>query len=105
MMMVGNIGPSLQNHVLDQVEQRQFVVADTMDLWITTTRPELLELLKRIDLLVLNDGEARQLTEDDNLVRAARKILALGPKYVAVKKCDPGSLLLSKDEFFSYGAD
>ena len=74
--MLGNIGPNLQNHVLDQVEQRQFVVTDTMDLWITTARPELLKLLKRIDLLVLNDGEARQLTEDDNLVRAARKILA-----------------------------
>jgi sugar/nucleoside kinase (ribokinase family) len=75
-----------------------------MDLWITTTRPELLELLKRIDLLVLNDSEARQLTEDDSLVRAARKILALGPKFVAVKKGEHGCLLLSKDEFFCCGA-
>src|SRR5260370_6146883 len=75
-----------------------------MALWITTTSPELLELLKRIDLLVLNDSEARQLTEDDSLVRAARKILALGPKYVAVKKGEHGCLLLSKDEFFSCGA-
>ena len=75
-----------------------------MDLWITTTRPELLKLLKRIDLLVLNDGEARQLTEDDNLVRAARKILDLGPKYVAVKKGEHGCLLLSRNEFFSCGA-
>ena len=103
-ILLGNIGPNLQNHVLDQVEHREFVVADTMDLWITTARPELLKLLKRIDLLVLNDGEARQLTEDDNLVRAARKILDLGPKYVAVKKGEHGCLLLSRNEFFSCGA-
>jgi cytidine kinase len=103
-ILLGNIGPNLQNHVLDQVEHREFVVADTMDLWITTTRPDLLKLLKRIDLLVLNDGEARQLTEDDNLVRAARKILDLGPKYVAVKKGEHGCLLLSRDQFFSCGA-
>ena len=103
-ILLGNIGPNLQNHVLDQIDHREFVVADTMDLWITTMRPELLELLKRIDLLVLNDGEARQLTEDDNLVRAARKILDLGPKYVAVKKGEHGCLLLSRDQFFSCGA-
>src|SRR3984893_2559420 len=103
-IMLGNIGPSLQNHVLDQVDQRQFVVADTMDLWITTTRPELLELLKRIDLLVLNDSEARQLTEDDSLIKAGRNILRRGPKYVAIKKGEHGCLLLSQDQFFSCGA-
>jgi len=103
-ILLGNISPSLQIHVLNQVESPEFVVADTMDLWITTARSELLELLKRVDLLVLNDSEARQLTEDDNLVRAGRKILDLGPKYVAIKKGEHGCLLLSRNEFFSCGA-
>jgi cytidine kinase len=103
-ILLGNISPALQIHVLNQVERADFVIADTMDLWITTTRPDLLELLKRIDLLVLNDSEARQLTEDENLVRAGRKILDLGPKYVAVKKGEHGCLLLSCTEFFSCGA-
>src|SRR3984893_11212347 len=60
-ILLGNISPVLQNHVLDQVENPQFVVADTMDLWIATTKPALLDLLKRVDLLVLNDSEARQM--------------------------------------------
>ena len=103
-VLLGNISPSLQKHVLEQVEAPKFVVADTMDLWITTTRIELLDLLKTIDLLVLNDGEARQLTEETSLVKAAHNILRLGPKYVAIKKGEHGCLLLSKDRFFSCGA-
>jgi len=103
-VLLGNISPSLQKHVLDQVDSARFVVADTMDLWITTTRPELLDLLKGIDLLVLNDSEARQLTEETSLIKAAHNILHLGPKYVAIKKGEHGCLLLSKDRFFSCGA-
>jgi cytidine kinase len=103
-VLLGNISPSLQKHVLDQVGNPRFVIADTMDLWITTTRPELLDLLKGIDLLVLNDGEARQLTEETSLIKAANNILRLGPKYVAIKKGEHGCLLLSKDRFFSCGA-
>jgi cytidine kinase len=104
MILLGNISPVLQHRVLDQVENPRFVVADTMDLWITTARPELLELLKRVDLLVLNDSEARQLTEETSLVKAGRNILRLGPKYVAIKKGEHGCLLLGHDEFFSCGA-
>jgi len=103
-ILLGNISPVLQNHVLDQVEDRRFVVADTMDLWITTTRPALLDLLKRVDLLVLNDSEARQLTEETSLIKAGRNILRLGPKYVAIKKGEHGCLLLNHDRFFSCGA-
>lgn len=103
-VLLGNISPSLQKHVLEQVEAPKFVIADTMDLWITTARNELLDLLKTIDLLVLNDSEARQLTEETSLVKAAHNILRLGPKYVAIKKGEHGCLLLSKDRFFSCGA-
>jgi cytidine kinase len=100
-VLLGNISPTLQGHVLDQVEQPRFVIADTMDLWITTTRPELMALVERVDLLVLNDSEARQLTEEEVLLKAARKILMLGPKYVAIKKGEHGCLLFSATEYFS----
>jgi sugar/nucleoside kinase (ribokinase family) len=103
-ILLGNISPVLQNHVLDQVENPQFVVADTMDLWISTTKPALIDLLKRVDLLVLNDSEARQLTAETSLIRAGRKLMQLGPEFVAIKKGEHGCLLLSKDHFFSCGA-
>ena len=103
-ILLGNISPVLQNHVLDQVEDPRLVIADTMDLWITTTRPDLLKLLKRVDLLVLNDSEARQLTEETSLIKAGRNILRLGPRFVAIKKGEHGCLLLSHDHFFSCGA-
>jgi cytidine kinase len=103
-ILLGNISPVLQNYVLDQVEDPRFVVADTMDLWISTTKPPLLDLLKRVDLLVLNDSEARQLTAETSLIRAGRKLIQLGPKFVAIKKGEHGCLLLSHDHFFSCGA-
>ena len=83
----------------------KFVVADTMDLWIGMARADLVELIKEVDMLILNDSEARQLTEEDNLIRAGRKIAAMGPRYVAVKKGEHGCLLFGrKGEFFSTGA-
>ncbi len=103
-ILLGNISPVLQNHVLDQVRSPRFVVADTMDLWISTTKPALLELLKRVDLLVLNDSEARQLTSETSLIKAGRDLIQLGPKFVAIKKGEHGCLLLSHDHFFSCGA-
>src|SRR3984893_7659453 len=103
-ILLGNISPVLQNHVLDQVENPRFVVADTMDLWIATTRPALLDLLERVDLLVLNDSEARQITAETSLIKAGRNILRLGPRFVAIKKGEHGCLLLSQDRFFSCGA-
>src|ERR1700721_1583361 len=103
-ILLGNISPVLQNHVLDQVENPRFVVADTMDLWIAKTKPALIDLLKRVDLLVLNDSEARQLTTETSLIRAGRKLMQLGPEFVAIKRGEHGGWLLSKDHFFSCGA-
>ena len=85
-VLLANIAPQLQHHVLDQVDRPQFIIADTMDLWINIAKPELVSLLARVDMLILNDGEARQLTEETSLIRAGKKIQALGPKYVAIKK-------------------
>ena len=104
-VLLGNIAPSLQRMVCKQIRKPKFVVADTMDLWIGMARADLLELLKEVDMLILNDSEAKQLVEEDNLIRAGRKIVTLGPRYVAVKKGEHGCLLFGRDgEFFSTGA-
>jgi cytidine kinase len=103
-VLLANIAPALQSHVLDQMEKPRFVIADTMDLWINIAKPDLLALLKRVDMLILNDGEARQLTGLTSLIKAGRAIQALGPKYVAVKKGEHGCLLFAPDGFFSCGA-
>jgi sugar/nucleoside kinase (ribokinase family) len=86
------------------MRQPRFVIADTMDLWIETTRADLDALLPRVDLLILNDGEARQMTKETSLIRAGRAIRRMGPKYVAVKKGEHGALLFGPDDFFSCGA-
>jgi len=92
-VLLANIAPALQLHVLDQMRRPKFVVADTMDLWLNLAMADLLKLLRRIDALVLNDSEARQLTQQDNVLVAARQIHALGPRYVIVKKGEHGSIL------------
>jgi sugar/nucleoside kinase (ribokinase family) len=103
-VLLANIAPSLQHHVLDQLTSQQFTIADTMDLWINIARPELERLIKRVDLLILNDSEARQFTDQTSLVRAGRLIREMGPRYVAIKKGEHGCLLFGPDEFFSCGA-
>jgi sugar/nucleoside kinase (ribokinase family) len=103
-VLLANIAPALQSHVLDQMEQPRFVVADTMDLWIETTRADLDALLPRVDLLILNDSEARQMTKETSLIKAGRSIRKMGPRYVAIKKGEHGALLFGEDEFFSCGA-
>lgn len=103
-VLLANIAPSLQSHVLDQMKRPRFIVADTMDLWIETTRADLDALLPRVDLLILNDSEARELTKETSLIKAGRKIRRIGPKYVAIKKGEHGALLFGEDEFFSCGA-
>ncbi len=103
-VLLGNIGPSLQRDVLRQMDKPRFVVADTMDLWINIAKPDLVALLGEIDMLVLNDSEAKQLTGDTNLIRAARAILKMGPRYVAIKKGEHGCLLFGENNFFSIGA-
>jgi cytidine kinase len=103
-VLLANIAPALQAHVLDQMKRPRFVVADTMDLWIETARADLDALLPRVDLLILNDSEARELTKETSLIKAGRKIRKSGPKYVAIKKGEHGALLFGEDEFFSCGA-
>src|SRR5438093_359061 len=85
-VLLANIAPSLQHHVLDQMGRAKFVVADTMDLWLNIALEELRRLLKRIDGFVLNDSEAHQLTQEDNVLAAMRKLHQLGPKFVIIKK-------------------
>lgn len=103
-VLLANIAPSLQSHVLDQMEQPRFVAADTMDLWIETARKDLDALLPRIDLLILNESEAREITKETSLIKAGRQIRKMGPRYVAIKKGEHGALLFGEDEFFSCGA-
>ncbi len=92
-VLLANIAPGLQLHVLDQMRRPRFVAADTMDLWLNIALPDLLALIKRIDALVLNDSEAHQLTKEDNLFVALKKIHQLGPSHVIIKKGSHGSLL------------
>jgi len=99
-VLLANIAPSLQHHVLDQMKRPRFVAADTMDLWLNIALPDLLKLLKRLDLFVLNDSEAHQLTKQDNVFAALKQIHRLGPKYVIVKKGSHGSLLSGPRGFF-----
>jgi len=103
-VLLANIAPALQSHVLDQMEKPRFVVADTMDLWIETARADLDALLPRVDLLILNDSEAREMTKETSLIKAGKRIRAAGPTYVAIKKGEHGALLFGEDEFFSCGA-
>jgi sugar/nucleoside kinase (ribokinase family) len=99
-VLLGNIAPALQHRVLDQMRKPKFVVADSMDLWLNIALPDLLKLLKRIDGFVLNDSEAHQLTKEDNVFTALKKIHQLGPKYVIIKKGSHGSVLSGPKGFF-----
>jgi sugar/nucleoside kinase (ribokinase family) len=99
-VLLANIAPSLQHHVLDQMARPKFVVADTMDLWLNIALADLLKLIKRLDGFVLNDSEAQQLTKEDNVFSALKKIHKLGPKYVIIKKGSHGSILSGPRGFF-----
>jgi len=92
-VLLANIAPTLQLHVLEQMRNPRFVAADTMDLWLNTALSDLLKLLRRVDAFILNDSEARHLTGEINLLRAAIKITKLGPKYVIIKKGEHGAIL------------
>jgi len=99
-LFLANIDPRLQLAVLKQVKRPRLVASDTMNFWIESRRPELLEVIKHVDLLTLNDGEARQLTEQTNLVKAAKWIMARGPKHVIIKKGEHGAFLFREDHVF-----
>jgi sugar/nucleoside kinase (ribokinase family) len=99
-VLLANIAPSLQAHVLDQVQKPKLIVADTMDLWLNIALKDLLALLKRVHAFVLNESEAQQLTDRHNVVNAARAIHKLGPKYVIVKKGEHGAILSGPQGLF-----
>ncbi len=104
-VLLGNIAPGLQTHVVDQIRDAKVVIADTMDLWIQTTRDDLEEMVSKVDILILNDSEAQMFTEENNLIKAAKVLHAKGPKYVAIKKGQHGCLLFGPDgAFFMCGA-
>ena len=94
-VFLANISPDLQLHVLSQAEAPKFVAADTMDLWINTAREPLMKVIRAVDLLTLNESEVRLLAGENNLVKAARRILEWGPKHVIVKKGEHGAMLFS----------
>ncbi|NBW65962.1 sugar kinase, partial [bacterium] len=99
-VFLGNIDPRLQLDVLKQVEKPKLVACDTMNFWIESRREDLLTLLKHVDLITLNDGEARQLTEQSNLVQAARWILDRGPHTVVIKKGEHGAFMFTRTSVF-----
>lgn len=99
-VFLGNIDPGLQLRVLDQVEDPMLVACDTMNYWIEREKETLLEVLARVDMVMLNDSEARELSGDPSLARAARWIRARGPRHVVIKKGEHGALLFSEDATF-----
>src|SRR3954447_16544441 len=99
-VFLANIDPRLQLEVLRQVQKPRLVACDTMNFWIESRRPDILELIKHVDLITLNDGEARQLTDCANLVKAARWIMERGPKMVIIKKGEHGAFLFKEQSIF-----
>ncbi len=99
-LFLGNIDPRLQLDVLNQVKKPKLIACDTMNFWIQSRRPELLELLGHVDMVTLNDAEARQLTEKANLVQAAQWIMALGPRHVIIKKGEHGAFMFTEKSIF-----
>ena len=99
-LMLGNIDPTLQLSVIRQMERPKLVVMDTMNFWMDTTPEQLNEVIKEVDVLTINDAEARQLSGEYSLVRAAKKILAMGPKFLVIKKGEHGALLFHENHVF-----
>lgn len=99
-LMLGNLHPEVQSGVLDQMTENPLVVLDTMNFWMDHTLDELYSILKRTDVLTINDEEARQLTNEYSLVVAARRIHEMGPRYVVIKKGEHGALLFHNDNVF-----
>ncbi len=100
-VMLGNLHPLVQSSVLDQMSHKpKLVVLDTMNFWMDCALPELLDVMKRIDVITINDEEARQLSGEYSLVKAAAKIHTMGPKYIVIKKGEHGALLFQDKEVF-----
>ena len=100
-LMLGNLMPSIQQKVLDQLKERpKLIVLDTMNFWMDNFMDDLMVALKNVDVLTINDEEARQLSGEYSLVKAAKKILSFGPKYLIIKKGEHGALLFNDKEVF-----
>lgn len=100
-VLLGNLHPLVQSGVLDQMTtQPKLIVLDTMNFWMDCALPELMDVIKRVDVITINDEEARQLSGEYSLVKAAQKIHAMGPKYVVIKKGEHGALLFQNKEIF-----
>jgi sugar/nucleoside kinase (ribokinase family) len=100
-LMLGNLMPSLQMSVINQLKVRpKLIVMDTMNFWMDNSMPDLLDVLKKIDVLLVNDGEARQLSGEVSLVKAAKKILTMGPRFLIIKKGEHGALLFHQNHVF-----
>ena len=100
-LMLGNLDPVVQLSVIDQLKVRpKLIVMDTMNFWMEISMPKLKEVLKKVDALLVNDSEARQLSGEFSLVKAAKKILQMGPKYLIIKKGEHGALLFYEDLVF-----
>lgn len=100
-LMLGNLMPSLQRKVINQMNERpKLIVMDTMNFWMEIAMDDLLETLKMVDVLTINDSEARQLANEYSLVKAAQKILTMGPKVLVIKKGEHGALLFNKEQVF-----
>jgi len=104
LVFLGNIQPDLQRGVRQQVPDAELVALDTMNLWIDITRDSLQKTIEVVDLVIINDAEARQLTEEPNLIKAARKILSWGPHTLIVKRGEFGAAMFAKDEYFAIPA-
>jgi sugar/nucleoside kinase (ribokinase family) len=101
-LMLGNLTPQIQQTVIKRLKKRpKLIVLDTMNFWMDVAMDDLLETIKLIDVLTINDAEARQLSGEYSLVKAAEKILAMGPKYLIIKKGEHGALLFGEDQVFS----
>ncbi len=101
-LMLGNLTPQVQQTVIDRMKNRpRLIVLDTMNFWMDIALDDLLAVIKNIDVLTINDAEARQLSGKYSLVKAAHKIMAMGPKYLIIKKGEHGALLFNEDQIFS----
>ena len=99
-VFLANIQPDLQLKVLEQINNPKLVVMDTMNFWIDGTLDSLKEIIKKIDILIINDSETQQLADESNLFKAAKKIQAMGPKILVIKKGEHGAILVSNDSYF-----
>ena len=104
LVFLGNIQPDLQRAVREQIPNAELVALDTMNLWIDNTRESLLRTIKGVDVVIINDAEARQLTEIPNLIKAARTILSWGPRALIVKRGEYGAALFTHDSYFAIPA-